>query len=88
MLAPHFVQWIIETLEQQYDTGTLLKGGIVVKTSLDYEIQKLAEDALSSNIGVLQQNGANNSSMIYTDSKNGDVLAYVGSLNYFDESIQ
>lgn len=88
MLAPHFVQWIIETLEQQYDTGTLLKWGIVVKTSLDYEIQKLAEEALSSNIGVLQQNGANNSSMIYTDSKNWDVLAYVGSLNYFDESIK
>lgn len=88
MLAPHFVQWIIETLEKQYDTGTLLKGGIVVKTTLDYEIQKLAEEALSANVGVLQQNGANNSAMIYNDSLNGDVLAYVWSLNYFDEGIQ
>ena len=36
----------------------------------------------------MQENGANNSSMIYLDSKNGDVLAYVGSINYFDEKIK
>ncbi len=88
MLAPHFVQWIIELLQKQYDTWTLLKWGIIVKTTLDYEIQKLAEESLAGNIGVLQQNGANNSSMIYNDSQNGDVLAYVGSLNYFDETIE
>lgn len=26
--------------------------------------------------------------MIYLDSLNGDVLAYVGSINYFDEAIK
>jgi penicillin-binding protein 1C len=55
---------------------------------LDLEIQKAAEEALTSNMSVLQTNGANNSSMIYMDSKNGDVLAYVGSINYFDEKIE
>jgi membrane carboxypeptidase/penicillin-binding protein PbpC len=51
-------------------------------------MQKAAEEALNSNMAVLQTNGANNSSMIYMDSKNGDVLAYVGSINYFDEKIE
>lgn len=88
MLAPHFVQWIVDVLEKQYDKETLLKWGIVVKTTLDYNIQLVAENALTGNMPVLQQNGANNSSMIYLDSQNGDVLAYVGSLNYFDEGIQ
>lgn len=88
MLAPHFVQWIIEELEKQYDKETLFKGGIVVKTSLDYEMQKLAEESMLANMGVLQENGANNSAMIYLDSKNGDVLAYAGSINYFDEKIE
>jgi penicillin-binding protein 1C len=37
---------------------------------------------------MLQNNGANNSSMIYLDTKNGDVLAYVGSIDYFNETIQ
>ncbi|MEI7558270.1 MAG: hypothetical protein WCJ45_05715 [bacterium] len=37
---------------------------------------------------MLQDNGANNSSMIYLDSKNGDVLAYVGSIDYFNTTIK
>ncbi|MEI7919776.1 MAG: hypothetical protein WCH65_06455 [bacterium] len=40
------------------------------------------------NSAVLQNNGANNSSMIYIDTKNGDVLAYVGSIDYFNTTIQ
>jgi len=51
-------------------------------------MQKMAEEALAANVGVMQENGANNSSMIYLDSTNGDVLAYVGSINYFDEKIK
>lgn len=88
MLAPHFVQWVIEELEKKYDKDTLFKGGIIIKTTLDLEQQTLAEQALASNLAVLQENWANNSSMVYLDSKNGDVLAYVGSINYFDEKIQ
>ncbi|AHB40930.1 hypothetical protein P148_SR1C00001G0116 [candidate division SR1 bacterium RAAC1_SR1_1] len=88
MLAPHFVQWVIEELEKKYDKDTLFKGGIIIKTTLDLEQQVLAETSLANNLAVLQENGANNSSMIYLDSINGDVLAYVGSINYFDEKIQ
>ena len=88
MLAPHFVQWVIEELEKKYDKDTLYKGGIVIKTTLDLDIQKTAEQALSTNTAALQENGANNSSMVYIDSKNGDVIAYAGSINYFDEKIQ
>lgn len=88
MLAPHFVQWIIELLEAQYDTGTLFKWWFTIKTSLDLKLQKIAEAALLANNPVLQDNGANNSSMIYFDSKNGDVLAYVGSIDYFNTDIQ
>lgn len=86
--APHFVQWIIQEAEKTIDKETLAKGGFTIKTSLDLNMQKLAEEALTSNVGVMQENGANNSSMIYLDTKNGDVLAYVGSINYFDEKIK
>ncbi|MDD3262396.1 MAG: penicillin-binding protein [Candidatus Absconditabacteria bacterium] len=88
MLAPHFVQWVIEELEKEYDKDTLFKGGIIVKTTLDLDQQLLAEESLAGNLAVLQENGANNSSMVYLDSTNGDVLAYVGSINYFDDKIQ
>jgi membrane carboxypeptidase/penicillin-binding protein PbpC len=51
-------------------------------------MQKIAEAALLANNPVLQDNGANNSSMIYLDTTNGDVLAYVGSIDYFNTDIQ
>ncbi len=86
--APHFVQWIIEELEKTYGSGTLNKWGFVVKTTLDSKIQQVAEDAIITNNAVIQDNGANNSAMIYLDTKNGDVLAYVGSIDYFNQTIQ
>lgn len=86
--APHFVQWVIEELEKTYGSGTLNKGWFIVKTTLDNKIQQVAEEAIVSNNAVLQDNGANNSSMIYVDSKNGDVLAYVGSIDYFNTTIE
>lgn len=52
------------------------------------KIQQVAEEAILANNPVLQDNGANNSSMIYLDTKNGDVLAYVGSIDYFNETIK
>ena len=86
--APHFVQWIIEKLEQEYGTWTITKWWFTVKTTLDLKIQEVAEQALRDNSAVLQNNGANNSAMLYMDTKNGDVLAYVGSIDYFNETIK
>ena len=86
--APHFVQWVIEELEKTYGSGTLNKWWFIIKTTLDSKIQQVAEEAILANNPVLQNNGANNSSMIYFDTKNGDVLAYVGSIDYFNTAIQ
>lgn len=86
--APHFVQWIIEQLEQQYGKEMLTKWWLLVTTTLDYDIQQLAENALLDNVSVLQDNWASNSSLIYLDSFSWDVLAYVGSIDYFNKTIQ
>jgi penicillin-binding protein 1C len=51
-------------------------------------MQKIAEESMNNNISILQQNGANNSAMIYVDSLNGDVLSYAGSRDYFDDDIK
>ena len=61
---------------------------MIVRTTLDYEVQLKAEQAFKDNVRVLYENGANNSSMLYLDTDNGDVLAYVGSIDYFNEEIQ
>lgn len=86
--APHFVHWIIEYLNDTYDEETLLNGGLIVKTTLDYGMQKLAEEAIIANKENVKYYGANNEAMMFVDSINGDVLSYVGSMDYFDEEIE
>ncbi len=86
--APHFVMMIKKQLEEKFTTDELEWGGLVVRTSLDYEIQKLAEQAISESKQKIVGHGGNNEAMLYFDSQNGDILAYVGSMDYFDESIQ
>ena len=86
--APHFVFWIKEILEDQYDEDAVLEWWLIVKTSLDYNIQQMAEEAFKNNVRTLYENGANNSSLLYVNTDNGDVMAYVGSLDYFNDEIQ
>lgn len=86
--APHFVFWIRDLLEDKYWEDAVLAWWLVVKTSLDYNIQEMAENALSDNDLTLYGNGANNSSLLYVNTDNGDILAYVWSLDYFNDEIQ
>ena len=86
--APHFVFWIKELLEEKYGEDAVLEWWLIVKTSLDYNIQQMAEEAFRNNVRTLYENGANNSSLLYVNTDNGDVLAYVGSLDYFNDEIQ
>ncbi len=76
--APHFVFWIIERLKDKgYTEEQLTKGGLTIKTTLDIKAQDIAEASIDDNIKTVNGYGANNSSMLYLDSLDGDVLAYV-----------
>jgi membrane carboxypeptidase/penicillin-binding protein PbpC len=86
--APHFVFWIREILQEKYWENAVLEWWLVVKTTLDYDIQKMAETAFQNNVRTLYENWANNSSLIYVNTDNWDVLAYVWSLDYFNDEIQ
>ena len=74
-------------LEKEYDQETLKNWWLTVKTSLDLDIQEIAESSLKNNKSALEVYGASNEAMIYLDSTNWDILAYVWSFDYFDESI-
>ena len=86
--APHFVMWVISLLEEQYDQETLKNWWLTVRTSLDYDIQEIAENSLKNNKSKLEVYGATNEAMVYLDSINWDVLAYVWSFDYFNEEIK
>lgn len=85
--APHFVFWVINMLEKNYDPELLRKGGLTITTSLDYNIQKMAEQTITEHEEHLQWYDVGNASMVYTDSHNGDVIAYVWSKDYYNDEI-
>ncbi len=82
--APHFVAYIREYLENKYGYKYLQRAGLKIYTTLDYDIQKLAEKTISESIDILDKYEASNAALVVIDSKTGQVLAMVGSLNYFD----
>lgn len=57
-------------------------------TTLDYDIQKLAEESITENeSSSLTSYGADNASLVYINSHDGDILAYVGSKDYYNEEV-
>ncbi len=82
--APHFVFYVREELEKNYDQELLERGGLKVYTTLDYDMQKRAEKMVSDYASELPQYGASNASLVALDPRSGEVLAMVGSVDYFD----
>lgn len=86
--APHFVFYVKEELEKLYGQEAVEEGGLRVYTTLDYEKQKLAEKIVSeSAVYNAKRYGGTNAALIALDPKNGQILAMVGSKDYFDKSI-
>lgn len=80
--APHFVQYTRELLENKFGIKRVNEGGLKIITSLDYNKQKQAEDAVASNMESVRDNGGSNAALTSADPKNGEVLAMVGSYDY------
>ena len=87
ILAPHFVFYVIEHLEEKYSKKELQTKGFRVYTSLDYELQLAAEKAVREGAQKNKARGATNAALVSLDAKTGEVLALVGSKDYFDKTI-
>jgi penicillin-binding protein 1C len=85
--APHFVFYIKELLDEQYGQRLVEQGGLKVITTLDTRLQTIAEEALKNRQEELRKQGISNASLVAIDPKTGDILAMVGSIDYFNEDI-
>lgn len=85
--APHFVMYVKEYLENKYGRDYIEKAGLKVYTTLDWDLQKIAEEAIKQGA---ETNGkkynAQNSALVAIDPKTGQILAMVGSKDYWAES--
>lgn len=84
---PHFVFYVKDYLTQKYGKEVVENGGLQVITTLDPDVQKIADDAVQHHVDLIHRYGANNAAGIVLDPKSGQILAMVGSKDYWDEKI-
>jgi len=82
--APHFVMYIKDLLVKEYGQSLVEEGGLEVITSLDLEIQEMAQGIVSGELRQLRQLNISNGAALVTNPQTGEILAMVGSKDYFD----
>ena len=85
--APHFVFYLKELLTEKYGSQKLTEGGLKITTSLDLDIQKMAEASIAAELEKLTKYKVSNGAALITEPKSGQILAMVGSVDYFSNDI-
>lgn len=86
--APHFVFYVRDYLEKKYGQAAIEERGFKVITTLDFDLQQKAQEIILQ--GALKNEkdfNASNAGLVALDPTSGQILAMVGSRDYFDEDI-
>lgn len=82
--AAHFSVFTRSYLEEKYGKDTVEQGGLKVTTTLDYSLQQKAEDIAARYAKENKEKfNASNTAIVAIDPKTGQILAMVGSKDYF-----
>lgn len=82
--APHFVMYVRQLLSDEFGEKLVEQGGLKVTTTLDYDLQKIAEAAVISGAENNERYNANNAALAAMNPQTGEIVAMVGSKDYFD----
>ncbi|UCF93724.1 MAG: penicillin-binding protein 1A [Desulfobacterales bacterium] len=92
--APYFVQYIRNFLEDKFGSSRIYRDGLSVYTTLDFKLQKAAEQAIVSGLDALAQRmrpqrimaADPQAALIALDVPSGGILAMVGGRDYSKSS--
>ncbi len=85
--APHFVIMVKDYLVKKYGEDIVQNGGLRVLTTLDINIQKIAEETVEKYAQInTTKYKAHNAALVASNPKTGEMLAMVGSKNYFGKT--
>ena len=88
MKAPHFIMYIREYLDKRYGRNFIEKGGLKVYTTIDWDLQKIAEEVVATQVEAnIKNHKSYNASLVALDPKTGQILTMVGSKDYFGEAM-
>mgnify|MGYP001576162576 CR=1 FL=1 len=85
--APHFVMYVKDFLTKKYGLALVEKGGLKVITSLDLNLQKIAQNIVADEVQENAYLNLTNGAALITNPKNGDILAMVGSKDYDEKDV-
>lgn len=82
--APHFTDYVEGYLIDKYGESAVQNGGLRVTTTLDWNLQRAAEEAIKNGVArdASLYNGQNGA-LVAEDPKTGQILAMVGSKDYY-----
>ncbi len=87
IIAPHFVFYILDHLRTKYGE-TALRSGLRVTTTLDADLQTKAEAVVASYAEANKKNfGSNNQALLALEPSSGQILAMVGSKDFWSTDI-
>jgi penicillin-binding protein 1C len=88
IIAPHFVMEVIKVLKEKFPNKNLEELNLKVVTTLDLRLQKIAEEVVEKRVKENKEKyGSTNGALMAINPKTGEVLALVGSKDFFDETI-
>lgn len=82
--APHFVMYTREWLVNHFSETQVSQGGLKVVTSLDLELQQYIESVVQHELDANKHLNISNAAVLVTRPHTGEILAMVGSRDYFD----
>jgi membrane peptidoglycan carboxypeptidase len=98
--APHFVFYVKDVITKMCEKGRLelpedtdcsqliYRGGLRITTSLDLPLQQRAESIIEEQISAVESRyNGHNAAAVVIEPATGEILAMVGSRNYFREDI-
>lgn len=81
--APHFVMYVKEKLVEKLGEALVERGGLKVTTTLDLKLQEYAQATVSAEVNKLTSMRVSNGAVLITKPATGEILAMVGSVDYF-----
>ena len=84
--APHFSFYVKDLLIKQFGENVVEQGGLQVTTTLDYKLEAKAEEIVKEEVENAQALKVGNGASVVLNPKNGEILALVGSRDFFDQS--
>ena len=88
MKAPHWVMYVKNMVEQQLGDRMLYQAGLRIYTTLDLSYDQKMQKVLQQAKQNILDHGGNNAALIAVNPHTGEILAFDGSLDFNDASIQ